>query len=193
MKSVRLKVALIVHLTYSFILLVSMGLIGCGGDSGTENPLISKEAPPEITEDNNPPPAGVPSDSCGGMLALECDVFLAVNQERSLAGVPSLGLNSNCIAEAQSHAQDMALNNYFSHDNPITGETALQRMQRFGVSGGWGENIAVGQRTAASLMNSWMNSSGHRANILRSNFRSMGVGFYNNRWVQCFSSAAPDI
>jgi uncharacterized protein YkwD len=117
--------------------------------------------------------------------------------ERSKDGLGSLKVLSKCVEAARFHAQDMVDNNYFAHDG-LT-ETWIQRMERFGLRAGGsvGENIAYGQSSPASVMDAWMNSSGHRANILNSGYRSMGVGVVPDRggrlmWVQCFSGFPGD-
>ena len=82
-------------------------------------------------------------------------------------------------------------NNYFSHDSPRYG-SPFEMLQSFGVKySSAGENIAAGQKNAQQVMNDWMNSSGHRANILNKNYTELGVGFveggsYGTYWVQEF-------
>jgi uncharacterized protein YkwD len=163
-----------------------------------------KQASDETKVDNVQNPgqnvnSGIPiiaAAACGAMNVFECEVLKLVNQERNNQGLASLGLLSNCITAAKAHANDMAINNYFSHDG--ISESWSQRMQRFGLSGSYiGENIAYGQSSPTQVMSSWMNSSGHKANILNSQFNSMGVGLAENTdgakvWVQCFSGRNPD-
>jgi uncharacterized protein YkwD len=113
-----------------------------------------------------------------------------VNVERSKEGLGSLAVNARCVNEAQFHAQDMAINNYYSHDG-LT-ETWAERKKRFGLGSYTGENIVAARKTPAEAMDAWMNSSGHRANILNGNYKSMGVGVATDSsgkmlWVQCFS------
>lgn len=113
-----------------------------------------------------------------------------------VAGLAALGVHSRCVAEAEAHAQDMVVRNFFAHDSPT--ETTAQRFARFGLAGSyWGENIAGGYPSAGQAMQGWMNSSGHRANILGAQFLSMGVGVAVNSqgtryWVQCFSGMSPN-
>lgn len=107
-------------------------------------------------------------------------------------GLQALKVLSNCVNESQYHATDMAQQNYFSHDG--LSESWDQRMNRFGVPGSKGENIAAGQKSVPEVMSSWMNSPGHRENILQAKFHSMSAslalgGTYGYYWVQCFSSA----
>lgn len=119
------------------------------------------------------------------------EILKLVNQERQKAGVPALSLSDKLTKVANTKAKDMADKNYFSHDSPTYG-SPFQMLQQFGVSYSYaGENIAAGQKTAAEVMDSWMNSSGHRANILNKNYTQLGVGFYlggqyDTEWVQLF-------
>ncbi|WP_379129403.1 CAP domain-containing protein [Paenibacillus sp. sgz500958] len=113
-------------------------------------------------------------------------VVVLVNKERSAAGLsPVTGLDSlNKLALTK--ATDMRTNNYFSHTSPTYG-SPFDMMKSFGISyKAAGENIAMGQRTPEEVMKAWMNSPGHRANILSKNFNYIGVGFDNNYWVQEF-------
>jgi uncharacterized protein YkwD len=128
--------------------------------------------------------------------SFEREVFTLVNTERHKRNLPALVWNENLARAARYHAADMASNGYFHHDSMIRRTdspgsplrkiaTCRERLQLFDPSGG-GENIAVGQPTPASVMKSWMNSSGHRANILRKNSKSLGIGFVAGHWVQNF-------
>ncbi len=114
-----------------------------------------------------------------------------VNQERAKAGVPALTLSTKLTDIANTKAKDMSDKNYFSHDSPTYG-SPFDMLKQFGVSYTYaGENIAAGQKTAEEVMNSWMNSSGHKANILNKNYTQLGVGFYRGgqygtEWVQLF-------
>ena len=121
----------------------------------------------------------------------ECttEVLNLVNQERAAAGLPALQLDADAQRAAKAHAEDMSGRNYFAHNTP-EGWTPTQRLQMLGASGysGWGENIAVGQSSPAAVMNAWMNSTGHRENILRATFTHLGVGVDEStrHWVQVF-------
>jgi uncharacterized protein YkwD len=90
---------------------------------------------------------------------------------------------------ARLHAKDMQTRNYFSHTTP-DGVTFDQRITQAGYD--WqtiGENIAYGQRSAAEVMNAWMQSPGHCQNVMNPDFKELGVGFYDNyRWVQDFGA-----
>ena len=114
-----------------------------------------------------------------------------VNAERSRAGCRLLTVNSALTKAARAHSTDMARKNYFSHTS-LDGRSAVDRMRAAGYSGRMmGENIAAGQPTAASVVKAWMNSPGHRANILNCGYRYLGVGhatggYYGNYWTQNF-------
>lgn len=118
-------------------------------------------------------------------------ILKLVNQERQKAGVQPLTLSDALTKVAYTKAKDMADKNYFSHDSPTYG-SPFDMLKHFGVSYSYaGENIAAGQKTAEEVMNSWMNSSGHKANILNKNYTQLGVGFYRGgqygtEWVQLF-------
>lgn len=116
-------------------------------------------------------------------------VLKLVNQERSKAGLNPLKLSDKLTSIATIKAKDMADKKYFSHDSPTYG-SPFQMLQQFGVSySSAGENIASGQTSAEQVMKDWMNSSGHRANILNKNYTELGVGYYKGdqtEWVQLF-------
>ncbi|MNP03408.1 Cysteine-rich secretory protein family protein [compost metagenome] len=87
---------------------------------------------------------------------------------------------------AMAKAKDMYDNNYFDHQSPTYG-SPFDMMKAFGISySSAGENIAKGQKSAEEVMNQWMNSPGHRANILNSSFTEIGIALYNTEWVQEF-------
>ena len=118
----------------------------------------------------------------------EQEVFTLLNQERAVQGLHLLAADTALIAAARAHSQDMSQNNYFSHTN-LQGKSAGQRMLEAGYSlNAWGENIAAGFTTPASVMNAWMNSPGHRANILGASFCDVGVGYESQGgyWTQDF-------
>lgn len=122
----------------------------------------------------------------------ESAVLGLVNQERAVRGLKPLKGDNRLAAAARSHSRDMSQRNYFSHTGQ-DGRSAGQRMSAQGYSwNAWGENIAAGQRTPAAVMNGWMNSPGHRANILNTTFCDIGVGHFSGSgrygiyWTQNF-------
>lgn len=136
--------------------------------------------------------AAAPSTGSAATNTLVANQILSlVNSERAAAGLSPLTLSSNLNYAATLKAQDMADNNYFSHTSPTYG-TPFQMLQTLGISyRAAGENIAKGQKTAEAVMTAWMNSEGHRANILSSSYGKLGVGYVNQNgttyWVQIFT------
>lgn len=119
-------------------------------------------------------------------------VLNLVNAERKKQGLKALTLSNELTNIATLKSSDMAKKNYFSHTSPTYG-TPFEMLQQFGVSySSAGENIAAGQKTADDVMQSWLNSSGHRANILSSKYTELGVGYYKGGnygayWTQLFT------
>jgi uncharacterized YkwD family protein/spore coat assembly protein SafA len=119
---------------------------------------------------------------------IETQVQQLVNQERSKQGLKPLQMDWELQRTARTKACDMAQKGYFSHTSPTYG-SPFDMMRQFGISYRTaGENIAQGQRTPAEVMQSWMNSQGHRENILKQEFTHIGVGYCEkgNNWVQMF-------
>lgn len=130
--------------------------------------------------------------SQSGMSSEEIEVFRFTNDERARNGLAPLAANSICIRMAQEHAFDMVRRGFFDHDSPT--ETFAQRSSRYGLTGSWiGENLSQGSEDTSVTFAFWMSSPGHRDNILNSNFRSLGVGKFQDHWVQCFSGRAGDL
>ncbi len=121
----------------------------------------------------------------------EQQVVDLVNKERAAAGLPALKVNTKLAGVAEKKAEDMRDKNYFSHTSPTYG-SPFDMMKQFGITyTSAGENIAMGQKTPEAVMNGWMNSEGHRANILNSSFTEIGVGYVTSSngttyWVQQF-------
>lgn len=116
----------------------------------------------------------------------EAEVAALVNKERARYGLQPLKHRTDIANVAEVKAKEMVDRAYFSHTSPTYG-SPFDMLKRFNISyRSAGENIAQGQQSPESVMNSWMNSSGHRANILNSQFNSIGVGYYGGAWVQLF-------
>lgn len=118
----------------------------------------------------------------------EQEVAQLVNVERAKAGLAPLTLNWELSRVARYKSQDMKDNRYFAHNSPTYG-TPFQMIRSFGLSYRTaGENIAMGYATPAAVMNGWMNSSGHRANILNASYTQIGVGYVaeGSYWTQQF-------
>ena len=118
----------------------------------------------------------------------EKEVVRLVNEIRVQRGLKELTYNWELCRVARYKSQDMKDNSYFSHTSPVYG-SPFQMMKSFGIKYRTaGENIARGQKTPTEVVNAWMNSSGHRANILNSSFTEIGVGYVasGNYWTQMF-------
>jgi len=108
--------------------------------------------------------------------ALEQKVADIVNQRRAEAGLAPLKMNWEVSRVARYKSQDMIDKKYFAHQSPTYG-SAFNMMENFGIKfTAAGENIAYGQKTPEEVMTSWMNSAGHKANILSSAYNQIGVG-----------------
>lgn len=123
-------------------------------------------------------------------LAFEAEVVRLVNEIRRERGLTELKHNWELSRVARYKSQDMRDKGYFAHNSPTYG-TPFQMMKSFGISyRSAGENIAKGYSTPSAVVNGWMNSSGHRANILSSSFTEIGVGYVSggHYWTQMFIS-----
>jgi len=123
--------------------------------------------------------------------SIEMEVVNIVNSERQKAGLAPLQYSSELSNVARAKSQDMASKNYFSHTSPTYGDP-FSMMKSFGIKYKTaGENIAKGYSSAQSVMKGWMNSSGHKANILNPSFGKIGVGYVNingtTYWTQMFT------
>lgn len=117
------------------------------------------------------------------------------NAERAKKGCGPLRANSALTRSAEGHAVDMVLKHYFAHDS-LDGRSPFDRMKAAGFKGGaMAENIAVGYTSPAAVVKGWMNSPGHRANILNCDYTMLGVGYSSGQvkpewgkgsWVQNF-------
>jgi uncharacterized protein YkwD len=148
----------------------------------TTAPPTTTTVPPTTTVPSTPPTTTAPPAS-----GTTAEVASLTNAERAKAGCAALRVDSRLATSAQGHAADMATNNYFSHVS-LDGRTFDQRIRAAGYPSPGGENIAKGYTSAAAVMTGWMNSTGHRANILNCSFTALGVGFdaRGNYWVQNF-------
>lgn len=120
--------------------------------------------------------------------AYEKQVAELVNQYRAQNGLSSLVLDTELSMVARTKSLDMKNNGYFSHVSPAYG-SPFDMMKQFNISyHSVGENIAMGQMTPESVMQAWMNSEGHRANILNPSYTRIGVGYVSdgNYWTQLF-------
>ena len=122
-------------------------------------------------------------------------VIKLTNKERAKSGCKALRSNSLLKSAAQKHSADMAKKDYFSHTGK-DGRSPFDRMTDAGYSfSAAAENIAAGQRTPADVVEGWMNSAGHKKNILNCTYTEIGVGYakggsYGTYWTQDFGKAA---
>ena len=122
--------------------------------------------------------------------AYEQKVIQLVNAERTKQGLKELQYDWELARVARYKSEDMRDQNYFSHESPIYG-SPFEMIKNFGIRfNAAAENIAKGQTTPEQVVNSWMNSSGHRANILSSKYTHIGVGYAKDGhlWTQQFIS-----
>ena len=120
--------------------------------------------------------------------AYEQEVIRLTNLERAKYGLKPLTEDWELSRVARYKSQDMHDRRYFDHNSPTYG-TPFQMMKAFGLTyRSAGENIAMGYRTPQAVVTGWMNSSGHRANILNSSYKKIGVGYVadGNYWTQQF-------
>ena len=154
---------------------------GAGDNNQTGKPGV---------EDNNQTGQPEADNSTQSVHAYVKRIVELVNQERAKAGLNALTLNINVTKAAQVRAVECQT--LFSHTRP-NGTSFATALKEAGVSyRGAGENIAWGQKTPEQVMQGWMNSAGHRANILNARYTSIGVGYYRNAsgvnyWTQLFT------
>ncbi|MFJ3632260.1 CAP domain-containing protein [Streptomyces sp. NPDC090112] len=141
-------------------------------------------ASPEAPSSPAPRPTATPEPSASatrpsltGHSAEEDAVVTLVNQARAQAGCGPVRANPPLASLAGAFSKDMATRGFFGHDDP-DGNTPWDRAAKAGIGGLAGENIARGQGDADAVMKAWMNSPGHKANILNCEFRTLGVGVY---------------
>ncbi|WP_018665177.1 CAP domain-containing protein [Heyndrickxia acidiproducens] len=152
----------------------------------TENKTTANQATNKTTTANT---ANTSSSKASSTLnAYEKEVVNLVNQERAKNGLSALQADTALSKMARVKSNDMLAKKYFDHTSPTYG-TPFDMMKKFGITYHYaGENIAMGQQTPQAVMKAWMNSEGHRANILNKNFTHIGVGYVENGhyWTQEF-------
>ncbi|MEI8412638.1 MULTISPECIES: CAP domain-containing protein [unclassified Kribbella] len=154
----------------------------------TPKPSPTRTSTPTATKTTTSAPSG-------GSGTPEAQVLSLTNAERSKAGCGPLRMNSALTEAAEAHAADMVDRHYFAHDS-LDGRSPFDRMKAAGYTGGaMAENIAVGYQSPAAVVEGWMNSDGHRKNILNCTYKVIGIGYDagtvkpewgNGSWVQDF-------
>ncbi|MFB7052177.1 CAP domain-containing protein [Streptomyces vinaceus] len=157
----------------------------------TQQPPSTKPARPAPAKPKAPPTAQQPTAPTGGASGPAAEVVALVNQERAKVGCSALTVNPELTAAALNHSQDMASHSTMSHTGS-DGSDPGERITRSGFN--WmtyGENVAYGYSTPEQVMTGWMNSPGHRENILNCAFKEIGVGLAqpNSYWTQDFGTA----
>lgn len=148
----------------------------------------SQPEEPDAPETPSEPDTPAQPDGSASVLAYEQEVVTLVNAERAKYGLSALTLDAALCGYARLKSQDMHDQRYFSHASPSYG-SPFDMMRSFGISYQYaGENIAMGYSSPAAVVNAWMNSEGHRANILSANYTSIGVGYVadGGYWTQWF-------
>lgn len=163
--------------------------------NGTATASNGKETVPSSSGSNSQsvPPAGqndttVAENQNADSLDFEEQVVALVNEQRAANGLNPLTLSTELSNVARTKSQDMHDHHYFAHESPTYG-SPFDMLSSFGISyRAAGENIAMGYATPEAVMNAWMNSSGHRANILNASYTQIGVGYVadGNYWTQEF-------
>ncbi|EQF48179.1 sporulation protein [Clostridioides difficile] len=163
----------------------------------TDKPDNNKPESNKPEDNNNSDSTNKPDDNNNSgstsenFSAYQKEVVDLVNVERAKAGLNPLTLDSSISNVATKKSQDMIDNNYFSHNSPTYG-SPFDMLKKFGISYKTaGENIAMGQKTPKEVVNAWMNSEGHRKNIMNPNFSKIGVGVAQKSggsiyWTQIF-------
>jgi uncharacterized protein YkwD len=145
----------------------------------TTPPKKETKAPKEITA-----PVTVSAQA-----AAEAEVLGLVNEERAKVGCSAVAANSSLSDLSEKFSDAMAAEGFFDHTDP-SGASPWDRAAKLGITNLGGENIARGQADPAAVMEAWMNSPGHRANILNCDFKTLGVGVHYGSggpwWTQDF-------
>ncbi|MFJ8815147.1 CAP domain-containing protein [Amycolatopsis thermoflava] len=157
-------------------------------------PAATTAPPPPVTTTTTPPPPPKPTTSTTTRrtttttkstpradTSLAGQVLALVNAERTAAGCGPLSTDSRLATAAQKHSDDMSARGYFSHTTP-EGVSFADRIKAAGYPSPGAENIAKGSTTAEQTMEMWMNSDGHRRNILNCSYTKLGVGVAKSGW-----------
>ncbi|WP_102274907.1 CAP domain-containing protein [Cytobacillus massiliigabonensis] len=154
----------------------------------TQKPAQTQTQKPAQTQTQKPAQTQPSTPASSSVSAYEKKVLDLTNQERAKNGVPALKLDVELSKVARAKSADMKAKGYFDHNSPTYG-SPFDMMKQFGITyKSAGENIAMGQRTPEEVVNAWMNSAGHRKNILNASYTHLGVGYVadGNYWTQMF-------
>ena len=158
-------------------------------DNNTENNINNESNKPSQEKPSKPNnPTENENNSNSSVSSIEQEVVRLVNIERQKAGLSPLKIDTELSKVARLKSEDMKKKGYFSHTSPTYG-SPFDMLKQFNITYKTaGENIAKGQKTAQAVVNAWMNSEGHRRNILSKSFTHIGVGHTSNYWTQLFIS-----
>jgi uncharacterized protein YkwD len=179
-----------------FLLLAAAALVTASPWHASADTRTERAGNPTAPAGRAGPGATAESSASATLPSVLQEVIELTNRERLKAGLPALKRQQNLLESAGWLARDMASNGFFDHRDSTRREMAT-RLTDFRYTGyhALGENIAMGQRTPAEVVNTWMNSPGHRANILSRSFTEIGVGYVPpsarnayGYWVEDFGS-----
>ncbi len=162
---------------------------GCQGNPGTPD-YIPDTNVPETEAPETQAPEQTPNQNVNKNV--EMQVLDLVNKHRAQNGLSALTWDDALANVARAHSEDMRDRRFFSHNNP-DGLSPFDRIKNYGITyRSAGENIAAGQTTPEEVVNAWMNSPGHRANILNESYTKLGVGYASggssrHYWTQNFA------
>lgn len=159
----------------------------------TPQPNPRPQPSPQPQPHPEPPPRPQPQPPAPAKTDIEiaeARVFELTNAERATHGCPALAADDRLAAAARAHSADMAARDYFDHVSQ-DGRSFVDRVKAAGYPSPGAENIAAGQRTPEDVVKGWMDSPGHRANILNCGLKALGVGLarggsYGRYWTQNF-------
>ncbi|MFI9005630.1 CAP domain-containing protein [Actinosynnema sp. NPDC053489] len=159
-------------------------------NEATTNGATTTTEPPRQTQVRAEPPAPPATPTRTDVELAEAKVVELTNGERAANGCPALAADDRLAAAARAHSADMAAQNYFDHVSK-DGRSFVDRVKAAGYPAPGAENIAAGQRTPEAVVKGWMDSPGHRANILNCKLKALGVGMarggsYGIYWTQNF-------
>ena len=156
----------------------------------TTTTTTTVEPPKQAQVPAAPPAPAAPTRTRSEVELAEAKAFELTNAERAANGCPALAADDRLAAAARAHSADMAAQDYFDHVSQ-DGRSFVDRVKAAGYPAPGAENIAAGQRTAEAVIKGWMDSPGHRANILNCKLKTLGVGMarggsYGIYWTQNF-------
>lgn len=186
------------------VLTALLSLAGCPATPENLSGLTLGTSPSTALGQRSEAPGGSTTTATGCATPAEAEawqdqVLRLVNEQRAQAGLEPLALNAVLEQQAADYACELIDFDFFDHVNPVTGSTLVDRAEAAGYDYlVIGENLAAGQRSPQEVVDAWMNSEGHRANILDPRYTEIGIavrlgGSYGIYWVQEFGRPAPQI